>query len=284
MKQLIYLIAIPALFFTSCSFLATDPIDYNDLKNLPPDTGGEQKAFVLESTNSPYGFFAYTPGGYDDNDAEYPLLVFLHGKGERGNSASDPNKLDIVLRNGPPKLIKKGQWDPKYPMIVVSPQCHDNWWQPDKIHEFIGFIVKKYRVNLRRVYVTGLSMGGFGTFAYVGTYGDDSYAAACVPIAGGGSKSKADNFANIPTWAFHGDADKTVSAQKSIDMLNAINAAKPAVRAKLTIYPGVGHNSWARTYDGTGIGTGHVDFDPYDQIIYDWMFTYQKEFVTDLVQ
>jgi len=283
MKKLFLFFIFPSIIF-SCNPDGNGPTDYNILSNLPLDTGGIQKAYVHESTNSPYGFYAYTPSSYEEGGPEFPLLVFLHGAGEKGNSANDPGKLELVLRNGPPKLIQREEWDPTYPLIVVSPQCHDGGWNADKIHEFIGYLIDHYQLNRRRIYLTGLSMGGYGTFSYVGNYGDDSFVAACVPICGGGSPSKANNFLNIPTWAFHGDADGTVSVNNSIIMIEAINALNPLSKAKLSIYPGVGHNSWSMTYDGTGMGTESNDYDAFNQSIYDWMFEFQKEFVEEEIQ
>lgn len=274
-------ILVISTMIVSCNMNDNDPIDFNVLNNLPLDTGGVQLAKIHESTNSPYGHYIYTPSSYSEDGPEYPLMVFLHGSGEKGNSATEPTKLDLVLRNGPPMLIKKNKWNPKYPMIVVSPQCHDGGWNSQKVHDFITYLVNTYKVNKKRIYITGLSMGGYGTFGYIGDFGDESYAAACVPICGGGNANRAESFFNIPTWAFHGDADGTVSVNNSIKMVDAINTLNPLLNAKLTIYPGVGHNSWSKTYDETGMGTESSEYDAFSQSIYDWMFDYQKEYVEE---
>ncbi|MDZ7605708.1 MAG: hypothetical protein U5K79_09000 [Cyclobacteriaceae bacterium] len=172
------------LLLNGCSIEDQNPTDYNDLSNLPEDTGGTHKANMLGSTDAPYGYYVYTPSSYGTENPEYPLMIFLHGSGEKGNSSTDPNKLLLVLRNGPPMMINKNSWKPSKPMIVVSPQCHDGGWNAQKIHEFIGYCIKTYKVNPSRIYITGLSMGASGTFNYIGTYGNSSYAAACVPICG----------------------------------------------------------------------------------------------------
>lgn len=283
MKNFLTLIAIGLVLF-ACSENGVEPTDYNVLSNLPPDAGGIQERFLHEATSAPYGHFIYTPGGYSKDGPKYPLLLFLHGAGEKGNSATNPEILDVVLRNGPPRLINRKEWSPSFPMIVVSPQCHDQGWNPDKIHNLINYLIEHYRVNTKRIYITGLSMGGYGTFAYIGTYGDESYAAACVPICGGGSPNKAENFYSIPTWAFHGEADGTVLPVMSIEMIEAINQFKPTPRAKITIYPGIGHNSWSMTYDGTGMGKESIDYDRFNQNIYDWMFQYDRDLTVALVQ
>jgi predicted peptidase len=259
-------------------------MDFNVLSNLPIDTGGVHQAKIYESTNAPYGHYIYTPSSYQEDGPEFPLLIFLHGSGEKGNSSIDPAKLDLVLKNGPPRLISRSAWNPRYPMIVASPQCHEGGWNSQRIHEFIEYVFDNYRVNKKRIYITGLSMGGYGTFSYVGDLGNDSYATACVPICGGGNTGKAESFYSIPTWAFHGDADGTVVPAKSIDMINAINEFDPSPKAKLTIYPGVGHNSWSMTYDGTGMGTESNEYDTFNQSIYDWMFQYEKKISEELIQ
>ena len=266
---------LPLLILFSCPPFRLG-IPYSDLSEIPEDTGGFHIPYVLGSTSSPYGFFVYIPGGYDQTDQKYPLIVFLHGAGECGNSQDDPDNLNQVLANGPPRLINHDSWDPAVPFIVVSPQCHDSGWNTQKIHEFTAYIINQYRIRTDRIYVTGLSMGGYGTFSYIGSYGDDSCAAAAVPICGGGNTAQAEQFRNIPLWAFHGLEDKTVVPENSINMVNAINAENPAVRAKLTVYPGVYHDSWSRTYDGTGMGTESEDYDPFDTDIFDWMLQYRK--------
>jgi predicted peptidase len=267
----------PAILILTLFFLNCKKEDMNipdDLKNLPVDTGGEQKGYALGTTNAYYGFYAYTPSTYSSTGPKYPLLLFLHGAGERGNSKDDATILDIVLRNGPPMLIKTGTWKPKYPMIVISPQAHDGGWYPNKIHQFIKYLIDNYKIDTQRIYITGLSMGGYGTFNYLTTCGDTCYAAAAVPICGGGDPFNASKMKHIPLWAFHGDADNVVDVYNSINMVNGINAANPKVKAKLTIYPGVSHNSWTETYDGTGMGTESKDYDAFNMSIYDWMFQY----------
>ena len=124
-------IFITLLLLVSCPDFRLG-IPWDDLSEIPPDSGGTHTAYVLGSTPSPYGFFSYVPGGYDQTDEEYPLLVFLHGAGERGNSRDDPDNLFQVLANGPPRLINHDSWDPAVPFIVVSPQCHDSGWMHRK--------------------------------------------------------------------------------------------------------------------------------------------------------
>lgn len=238
---------------------------------------GEQIPIIHKKTDSPYGYHIFTPELYSDEGPEFPLLIFLHGSGERGNSAVDSTKLDLVLVHGPPQLINESKWNVSNSMIVASPQAHTpQGWISSDIHEFIEYLIANYRVNKDRIYLTGLSMGGFGIFNYVGKYGDQGYTASYVPICGGGKTEYANKFKNIPLWAFHGESDDTVPVERSADMIEAIKTLNPTIKPKLTLYPGVGHNSWSRTYDGSGMGSENTDFDPFTISIYDWMFKYQK--------
>lgn len=248
-----------------------------DLEKLPTDTGGEHTPVYFDPNTTAYGYFVYTPSGYATNQAVYPLLVFLHGSGERGNSLVDTTVLAKVLVHGPPNLITGKKWMPRYPMIVVSPQCHEFQWDPAKIHHLIDDIVKKYRINTHRIYLTGLSMGGYGTCSYLEAYASTGFVAAAVPICGGGNPMRASQYVNTPLWAFHGDADNVVPVTNSIQLVKSINDLNPAVRAKLTIYPGVGHDSWTRTYDGSGMGTESQNYTPFAMSLYDWLFTYSKQ-------
>jgi len=273
MKTLVILLFLTILA-AGCNKNDTIP---NDLSALPPDNGGTHEAMAYGATAAPFGYYIYTPGGYTENGVEYPLMVFLHGAGEIGYSGTDPAILDKILVTGIPELINTKRWHPSYPMIVVSPQCPERQWNTAKIHELIKFITEQYRVNSKRIYITGLSMGAIGTYSYIQDYGGSSYVAAAVPIAGRGDIYKGSSFQDIPVWAFHGDADPIVDVSNSISMIAAINDAHPAIRALLTIYPGVGHDSWSRTYDESGMGQESPDYDPFGISIFDWMLEYVKK-------
>ena len=273
-KNLSLLACLLALLIYSCSDDNGDnqenpDLDFTDLSNLPADTGGVHLAVAPDADASPYGYHIYLPSSYQSSPAIYPTLIFLHGLGEKGDN------LDLVLRNGPPKLIEKNDWDPTYPMVVASPQTPVGVWNMDDLKNFINFIKDNYKVNQDRLYLTGLSLGGGATFQYLQINSKNGNIAAAVPIAGWGSTFQAPNLKDIPIWAFHGDNDKTISVNESIKMYDAINGLNPDLPMKLTVYPGVGHNSWAKTYDGTGMVTESNEYDPFSQSIYDWMFQYK---------
>ncbi|RAV97936.1 carboxylesterase family protein [Pseudochryseolinea flava] len=258
-----------------------------ELSALPKDTGGQHVAQVLGSTQASLGFYVYLPSGYTGGSASYPLLVFLHGKSERGDGTSTKAVLDKVLANGPPKLIKGGTWNPKYPMIVVSPQFHgttgsaNNWGGGDPSHlkNFIKFMVDNYRVNPKRIYLTGMSHGGNGVYDYLSLEDDATgYIAAAAPVAAYGAKKGFNKANDTPIWSFVGDQDES-NFESTLNYVNEYNAQlpKPAVKARLSVFKDAGHDVWTRTYSGSGIGTASSEYDAFDKSVYDWMFQYKRK-------
>ena len=149
-------------------------IDESDLTVLPKDTGGIHTAIQKADTEADYGYYIYKPKGYVVDGPEYPLLIFLHGWSP--DLGKEP--LEKILGNGPPRLIEMNKWNPKFPFVVVSPQLTGStYWPPDKIHDFIEYLIKKYKVNTDRIYLTGLSLGGGGCWYYAGEL-EDNYIAA----------------------------------------------------------------------------------------------------------
>jgi predicted peptidase len=190
---------------------------------------------VIEKTVS-LDYLFYTPEGYEDPRETWPLVIFLHGAGERGDD------LEKVKAHGPPKHVANGK---TYPFILVAPQCpRDEYWDIDALQALLQSIKAEHRVDADRIYLTGLSMGGYGTWRWGGTHPEEF--AALLPICGGGRESDAERLATVPVWAFHGDEDEAVRLKESRKMVDAVNAA--GGDAGLTVYPGVGHDSWTRTY------------------------------------
>lgn len=202
---------------------------------------------------------------------------------------ADSGGVHLALPHDPDGAGERGEWAPPHPMIVVSPQCHSGWWNADDIRGLLAWIDRHYPVDRSHIYLTGLSMGGYGTWNYLGHYGDavcDSLpVAAAAPICGAGNTSQAAAMEQTPIWAFHGTAEGTVAPSGSVSMIVALGALAPAVPPRLTLYDGVGHDSWSRTYNGDGIGQGldtYADAPdvnpwlvPYDVDLYTWFFTHQ---------
>jgi predicted peptidase len=183
-----------------------------------------------------YRYLLHLPKGAKENDKKWPLLVFLHGSGERGDN------LNRVKAHGPPKLAEKKDME----FIVASPQCPSGRrWKPKTIVGMIDEVTAKHAVDKTRIYLTGLSMGGFGTWATAAEY--PKKFAAIAPVCGGGKVEWAKKYGKLPIWNFHGDKDGAVPVSRSRIMVEAIK--KTGGKVKYTEYPGVGHNSWNATYD-----------------------------------
>lgn len=198
---------------------------------------GQQQPQQLERTiKITMNYLLYLPKDYAQQDA-WPLLLFLHGAGERGAD------LDRVKVHGPPKLIAAGK---EFPFLVVSPQCPDGqWWQPHELAALVDEIVEKYKVDRDRIYVSGLSMGGYGTWSLAG-FSPDRFA-AIVPICGGGDLRSVRRFPHLPTWVFHGAKDSVVPLSASVDMVEALQKVNGNV--KFTVYPEADHDSWTEAYN-----------------------------------
>jgi predicted peptidase len=183
-------------------------------------------------------YLAYVPNDYDkDPGRKWPLILFLHGAGERG---SDVEKVKV---HGPPKLVAQGK---ELPFVVISPQCPENqWWSTETLLALLDEVGGKYRIDPDRVYLTGLSMGGFGTWALAAAAPERF--AAIAPICGGGDRIQARRLRGMPIWAFHGAKDTVVPLSESERMVEAVKAA--GGEARLTVYPEAAHDSWTETYN-----------------------------------
>lgn len=208
-------------------------------EDATPATGFVNKSFAnADGSTSPYVVFV--PHGYDGKK-EYPVILFLHGAGETKGGSQQPAAVGI----GP--AIKKQE--KTFPFITVIPQSEKRTWQansPDgkRALAILGEVTKAYKTDPKRVYLTGLSMGGYGTWSIAAAHPEKW--AAIAPICGGGNPKDAEKIKDLPTWVFHGDKDTAVAVEKSRDMVAALKAA--GGKPKYTEYPGVGHNSWDAAY------------------------------------
>lgn len=183
-------------------------------------------------------YLLYLPEGYDkDQTAKWPMILFLHGAGERGND------LEMVKKHGPARLVAEGK---QFPFIIVSPQCPgDGWWDSDNLFLLLDELQEKYQVDKDRTYLTGLSMGGFATWDMASK--QPKRFAAIAPICGGGMPFFAPQLKEVPIWAFHGAKDSVVPLKKSQEMVDAVKGAGGDV--KFTVYPEADHDSWTETYN-----------------------------------
>ena len=200
-------------------------------------------------------YLLFLPESYNnDQETKWPLILFLHGIGERGND------LELLKIHGIPKIVEK---EKKFPFIAISPQCPADYdWRDEVIQKkLLNLLIKtlnNYRVDKDRVYITGLSMGGYGTWA-LATKRPDLFAAA-VPICGGGEPSTASLMKNLPIWVFHGARDEVVLPEESEKMVRALQKVKGKVR--YTLYPNAYHDSWTETYA--------------NQELYNWLLTHKR--------
>lgn len=216
--------------------------------------------FHSEEENRTVKYLSYKLEDYYKHpEKSYPLLVFLSGRGE----TSENGEINMLQNNTLPLFIEQGN---DYPFIIVSPQAINERWDSVLVDEMVEEAKSKFRVDEHRIYVAGISAGGFGAWRYAFSYPDK--VAAIVSIAGGGDTTLVCAMSKVPVWVFHGDADSIVPVSRSIDMVNALTNCNPAPETapKLTIYPGVEHDSWKQTLSGSA---GHD--------IYSWLLSHRKE-------
>jgi len=221
-----------ALTLTACATRPSVPA------GLAP---GTQKPFTFDG--SPIGrTWVSLPAGYAEAREPWPLLVFLHGSGERGTD------LDLVLRHGPPMQAARGR---PLPLVLVSPQLDENRdWEPAELHALLGQLQSRLYVDRARSYCTGLSRGGHGTWNWASRYPQDL--AAVAPVCGFGDPARvAAAMKQVPVRAYHGDQDTAVPLAKQQACVDALRAAGGDV--SFTVYPGVGHDAWVQAYEDPGL-------------------------------
>ena len=186
-------------------------------------------------------------------DGKLPMIIFLHGAGERGTD------IEKVKVHGPPKLVESQK---DFPFIVLSPQCPTGErWRPHQLAALIDEVISKYPVDTDRLYLTGLSMGGYGSWDLSQAYPDKF--AAIAPICGGNDINSwmVDKIKHLPSWVFHGALDNVVPVGQSAMIVRALKAVEADV--KFTVYPEAGHDSWTETYA--------------NPTLYEWFLKHEKK-------
>ena len=199
---------------------------------------GQHAQPAVDEDNYPYQLFVPRAVSSADPERKWPLMVFLHGSGERGDD------VDAVKRHGPPKHADR---DPDFPFILISPLLPaDQDWDIAKLERILDHALATLPIDPDRVYLTGLSRGGRATWRWGAA--DPGRFAALAPVAGSGDTATACALTDIPVWAFHGDRDDVVEPEGSFAMARAIRACGGR-KSRLTIYPDLGHNSWDPAYE-----------------------------------
>jgi predicted peptidase len=217
-------------------------------------------------------YMLFVPKAYKAEGKKWPLMLFLHGLGECSN-----DDLSRVKIHGPAHFV---DGRPDFPFVVVTPQLPPppgymegvtytsqqivalarNAWKPEELIQLVDHMAAKLNIDRDRVYVTGLSMGGYGTWRLVAAHPE--HFAAAVPICGGGDpEAMAHALSLVPIWAFHGAKDPTVPLAEGQKMVDAVKRAGGDVR--FTVYPEAAHNSWTATYD--------------NQEVYDWLLAHRRK-------
>ena len=263
------------IFFaaTSCkkSTVSGGENSYNNVVETQLPT---QKAVTIDVNSNIGGYLATLPYLYDSTTKSYPLLIFNHGIGELGNGSSN---LASVANGGTPALIKNKKFPASFTVngknfsfIVIAPQ-YKAWPNNNDVDALVNYVVKNYRVDTNRIYISGLSMGGGVTWEYGAAFA--SKVAAIVPICGAASvsdaKAQAIVKANLPVWAFHNEDDGTVSVSNSKGWVSKINSLNPSIPAKLTLWPTGGHDAWTKATN--------PDTKENNMNMYEWMLQYSRE-------
>lgn len=218
-----------------------------DTMPAPKQTAHTFKKRITRELEADY--LLYLPADYNGKanaKQRFPLMLFLHGAGERGTN------LAVVAKHGPPKIVKDSE---NFPFILVSPQCPaGERWSNETLLALLEDVTRKYRVDTNRIYLTGLSMGGYGTWS-LGIAHPNKFA-AIAPICGGGETipiliagtQKKEQLKKLPVWAFHGAKDPVVKLEESEKMVNALKRIG-SENVELTVYPEAQHDSWTETYN-----------------------------------
>ena len=191
-----------------------------------------------------FGYILYLPDNYDE-EKSYPLILCLHGAGERGDGNADLEKVNV---HGVARYLNEGTMNIE--AIALCPQCPIGQVWNQRVYDLkalLDTITERYAVDKKRITATGISMGGFGTWEMGMTYPDTF--AALAPICGGGMAWRTPALKGKSIWAFHGNADTVVDISNSIDMVNG--ARKNGANVRFTIFDGVAHNSWESAYEDT---------------------------------
>ncbi|MGW3178889.1 carboxylesterase family protein [Kitasatospora sp. NPDC001119] len=212
----------------------------------------QHRRFAVDDDGNDLGYLLSLPDGYQDGPGPWPLLLFLHGALERGE---DPA---VLAAHGPVRQIAEGA---RLPFVVLAPQCpaHSSWVaELSSLAALLAEVEREVRIDPDRRYVTGLSMGGTGSWALAARY--PRRFAAAVPVCGSWLRESAPRLTAVPVWTFHGEEDEVIPVSHTERLVDELRALGGPVR--FTRYPGVGHDSWTRTYD--------------DPEVYDWLLAQSR--------
>lgn len=229
-------------------------------------------------TDEAPNYLVWLPEGYQDSGQAFPLLLFLHGVGEKGSGSEEA--MEKVAAHGPFRSMREGNWDSSLPMIVAGPQIGGlmPWWPRKKIAASLEHLMQTYRIDPKRVYLTGVSMGGRAVWGF--TEQTPGKIAAIVPAGGWADNLKDDceTFNDLGVWAFHGEEDSLIKFKNGLKPVQTISACQPPPQhpPALTKLEDAGHGNWELVYDsrhdGTHIGANGAEY----ANIYRWLLTFSR--------
>jgi predicted peptidase len=231
MRKLALLLGVGVVFAVAASNTHAQDVKHGFVSRVHKGADGDSK------------YYLFVPHSYT-GEKEYPLILFLHGAGERGDDGETP------VKQGIGNAIKFKDGEKKFPFFVIFPQCSKKgFWKAggpdaDRAMAMLDTVMKEYKIDSKRLYLTGLSMGGAGTWSLAAAHPDKW--AAIAPICFGGDPSTAEKIKHIPCWCFCGDKDNPKLLEGCRTMVKALQAVGGAPR--YSEYPYVGHNSWDSAY------------------------------------
>lgn len=240
-----------AVFLSTAAILAASAAELAPGKQIEAtstvtvaDEGGQEREATLR-------YWLFVPAAYcADESQRWPLVLFLHGSGERGDD------LELVKKHGPPKWLGER---PDFPAVVISPQCpRERRWNAAELAKLVEDAANNLRIDRQRLYVTGLSMGASGTWSLLAERPD--LFAAAIPICGRGNLTRIEAVAKTPVWVTVGAKDRAGLVTNNIDLVAALTATGGATG--LTLYPDLAHDCWTTTYE--------------DEAIWKWLFSQKR--------
>ncbi len=266
------LVALIPVMVTSCKKEDTPDGGRPDLDIIETASPIQRAVQKKISDNIP-GFYQSLPARYDSTSKKYPLLIFMHGSGEKGKGGEE---LSRVLKNAVPKLLNQKKFPPSFEsngqhhsFVVISPQTIGNS-TPYDVNNMISYAVENLRIDEGRIYIIGLSMGGGAVWNAASEYGNRI--AAAIPICGAteATEAKAKSIASkkVAIWAFHNTDDKTIGVATTDNFIAYINNQSPSVQVKKTIWATGGHDSWTKASD-PGLKEDGKN-------VYEWLLQFKK--------
>ena len=236
-------------FFKKCIFLFLILLSFSSLYSQG------SLISVTNKVEGGYNFWLHSPGVITDPGKPVPLILFLHGRSLSGSN------LELVKRYG---ILNEVIRRRKLPAYVLAPQCpKGQGWNPERILKVVNYIQKKYNTDTNRLYVAGMSLGGYGVLHFTGAFPEKVAAAAA--FCGGGNVKDCPKLATVPLWIVHGTADRAVSYLESQRIVDGINKVNQGINLKYDLLKGAGHGEPSRLFS-------------MDEF-YQWLFMHSKDSV-----